>query len=422
METIGQGISGHGCAHARLLVRDSWVGMLTGAGLVIVLAGCSTVRVGTGGLSVTERGPYRAHDLSGNLTDARRGGPRAAQDNPSGEELYRTSCAACHGADGRGAPPSLVGFDIPLPDFSSCTFASREPDADWVAIAHEGGPVRGFDTMMPAFGDALTVEQLERVVAYIRGFCGDDAWPRGELNLPRPFFTEKAYPEDEAVLTTTSAVEGPAEFTGKVTYEKRFGARNQLELSIPFAVYRIDATTGTAANWDAGLGDVGVGWKRDVFHSSASGTIVSLAGEVVLPTGDESDGFGKGFVVFEPFVSLGQILPGDGFFHVQAGVELPTEGGEQEAFWRAVVGKTVTQGSWGRAWSPMIEILGATELDTGDTVWDVVPQVQITLNTRQHVMANIGVRVPVTESGSRSTQLLMYLLWDFFDGGLLEGW
>ena len=40
----------------------------------------------------------------------------------SGEVLYRTACAACHGANGRGAPASLRGFDDPLPDFTDSSF------------------------------------------------------------------------------------------------------------------------------------------------------------------------------------------------------------------------------------------------------------------------------------------------------------
>src|SRR5688500_14549535 len=70
----------------------------------------------------------------------------------TGESVYRAACAACHAADGRGARQEVVGFDTPLPDFTDCSFSSREPEADWVAIGHDGGPVRGFDRRMPAFG------------------------------------------------------------------------------------------------------------------------------------------------------------------------------------------------------------------------------------------------------------------------------
>jgi hypothetical protein len=51
-----------------------------------------------------------------------------------------------------------------------------------------------------------------------------------------------------------------------------------------------------------------------------------------------------------------------------------------------------------------------------------VPQFQVTLNTRQHVMANAGFRLPMTNRSERETEFVFYLLWDWFDGGVLEGW
>ena len=54
---------------------------------------------------------------------------------------------------------------------------------------------------MPAFGEALSADQIERVEQVISGPSATDAsWPRGDLNLPRAFFTEKAFPENETVL------------------------------------------------------------------------------------------------------------------------------------------------------------------------------------------------------------------------------
>jgi hypothetical protein len=37
-------------------------------------------------------------------------------------------------------------------------------------------------------------------------------------------------------------------------------------------------------------------------------------------------------------------------------------------------------------------------------------------------MANVGVRFPLTETEGRDPQVVFLLLWDWFDGGLLEGW
>lgn len=336
-----------------------------------------------------------------------------------GQQLYQSACAGCHGPDGTGLSRLQLGFDTPMPDFTDCSFATREPDADWFAVVHEGGPVRAFDRMMPAFGEALTEAEIQATLAYVRGFCTDASWPRGELNFPRAMFTEKAYPEDEAVWTTGVAVQGPGEVSNELVYEKRFGARNQIELVVPFAVRE------QAGDWRGGLGDVAVGFKRAVLHSLASGTIFSVAGEVILPTGNRGQGFGTGVTRIEPFLALGQALPSDGFLQLQAGGEFPTrrDRADAEAFWRLVIGKSVTAGRFGRTWSPMIELLGARDLTHGASVqWDVVPQFQVTLNRRQHVMANVAARVPLTETTTRHARILVYLLLDWFDGGLFEGW
>jgi hypothetical protein len=351
--------------------------------------------------------------------------PGEAQPRRTAKEVYLAACAACHGADGKGVPQSQLAFEVAVPDFTDCSFASREPDSDWLAVAHAGGPVRAFSRLMPAFGESITKDEMELSLAHIRTFCSDRAWPRGELNLPRALVTEKAYPEDEAVFSTSIAAEGRGAMVNKVIYEKRIGARNQVELVVPFGWReRFPAGPGTS-NWTANLGDVAVAAKRAVAHSLRSGSIFSLAGEIILPTGDQDTGFGKGTPVFEPFAAFGQILPADFFFQAQSGFELPADRAkaDNEAFWRLTLGRTFSQGQGGRAWSPMIECLGARELGSGArNSWDVVPQIQVTLSRRQHIMMNFGVRLPVTDPGVRDTQILMYLLWDWFDGGLLEGW
>jgi len=338
-----------------------------------------------------------------------------------GKELYQAACSACHGPDGKGAPQAMVGFEIPLPDFTDCPFASREPDSDWIAITHSGGPARGFSPIMPAFRDALDEKQISSVVDHLHRFCRDQAWPRGDLNLPRPLVTEKAFPEDEAVLTTTIATEGSGAVTNDLLYERRFGARNQIEIKLP-----LPALEGPQGGWHAGVGDIALGLKRDLFHSMESGSIFSVGGEAVLPTGNRSTGLGKGYTVFEGYAAFGQILPSDAFVHLQAGIEAPKDSSRaaKESFWRAVVGKSWAQGNGlGRAWSPMLEMLGTRELQSGEkSQWDLVPQIQISLSTRQHILFNVGVRLPVNNAGPRQTQVMFYFLWDWFDGGLREGW
>ena len=87
--------------------------------------------------------------------------PRAGR--RGGAEIYQQGCAACHGADGKGVSLDVRGFEKELPDFTDCRLTTPEPLADWFAVVHEGGPIRGLDRHMPAFGDALTAEEIENV-------------------------------------------------------------------------------------------------------------------------------------------------------------------------------------------------------------------------------------------------------------------
>jgi hypothetical protein len=269
---------------------------------------------------------------------------------------------------------------------------------------------------MPAFAEALTREDLTAALAQLRSFCKEPNSPRGELNLPRPLVTEKAFPEDEAVITVIASHDA---VTNKMVYERRIGARNQFELVVPLAF-----SEQTPGEWTGGVGDVAIAVKRALFHSLRHGSIFSGSLEVVTPTGSTERGIGGGTTVLEPFVTFGQILPGDGFVQLQTGGEFPLQGDHaNEAFVRTALGRSFTQGEFGRSWSPMVEFLAARELTAGEgTKWDVVPQMQVTLSKRQHIMINAGVRIPVNEREGRSTQTMIYLLWDWFDGGFLEGW
>ena len=348
-------------------------------------------------------------------------GRAAAQE--TGRALYGDACAACHGEDGRGEISQSVAFDSALPDFTDCSFATREADADWLAVVHDGGPARSFAEMMPAFGDALSEEEIGHIIGHIRTFCREHGWPPGELNLPRPLITEKAYPEDEAVLSGDIALQDPRAVMSTLLYERRIGSRTQLELIVPFGLRRPESA-GARGPWTGGLGDIALGIKRVLWFAPDAGTIVSAAAEAKFPTGSAERGFGAGTTVLEPFLLVGQSLPASSFLQAQAGVELPLNRriAAQEAFWRGALGTTVVEGRFGRSWTPMVELLGARDLVSGARVqWDVVPQIQISLNTRQHVLASIGARIPA-DGSARNRELLMYLLWDWFDGGLFDGW
>ena len=333
-------------------------------------------------------------------------------------EIYRAACATCHAPDGKGSPRATVGFDVALPDFTDCAFATAEADVDWHAVVHEGGRIRGLDRHMPAFGDALNDAEIDAVIAYVRHFCPDDAWPRGDLNFPRAFFTEKAFPENEVVYTSIVTKGDDASVGNEIVYERRFGARNQMEAVVP-----VDAVRDKG-EWRAGLGDVALAFRRTVLVSRQTGTIAAAGGEVTFSTGDVTRGLGNGYHIFEAFGMFGQSLPRNGFLQVHGGIEIPSDRhkGSKEGYLRSAIGFThMADRGFGRSWSPQLEVL-ATRPAGSRIEWDLVPQLQVSLSKIQHVIVAGGIRVSVNARGERGTALVTYLLWDWFDGPFTSFW
>jgi len=339
----------------------------------------------------------------------------------SGEAIYTAGCAGCHGARGDGAPQTSIGFDKPstFPDFTDCATTTPELDVDWKATITEGGHGRGFSRIMPAFAEALTSPQIDAVIGYLRGLCRDRRYPRGELNLPRPLRTEKAFPESETVLTLGLTAERPTALDSELAYEQRLTPRDQLELAVPFS--SVIDQSGTRAS---GVGDVALGWKRVLFASRD--TIVSGQGEIVFPVGNSARGLGSGVTTFGLFAAVGRMLPAASFLQFQIGTDQPTSTDEapRTLFWRLNAGRSFRQeNGLGRLWSPMIEVVSEREfVESASADVDIVPQFQVTLSRRQHVRVNVGLQLPATNTAGRSKQFVFYFLWDWFDGGLLEGW
>lgn len=77
--------------------------------------------------------------------------------------LFDSTCATCHGRDGRGGVPSMEGLPAPR-NFCDAAFQASRSDAELKQAIRSGkGP-------MPPFGALFDDEQLTLLVAYIRGF------------------------------------------------------------------------------------------------------------------------------------------------------------------------------------------------------------------------------------------------------------
>jgi len=178
--------------------------------------------------------------------------------------------------------------------------------------------------------------------------------------------------------------------------------------------------------WYGGVGDTTFGLKRVMFSSLKSGSILSLQGSVIAPTGNKDRGFGSGTTTFETFASFDQLFPTNTFIQTQFGADLPrhTDIAPQSIFFNTAIGQSFAgDHGLGRLFTPMIEFVSTRDLIDGAKMdWDVVPQLQVTISKRQHVRADLGVRVPFTNTAGRPVQLVMYVLWDWQDGKINEGW
>lgn len=342
-------------------------------------------------------------------------------DAARGKIVYNSGCIACHGAEGKGADPASTVFVRPhtFPDFTRCDQTTPEPDGNYKAVILHGGHGFGFSQIMPAFGDILTDQQIDDVIAYLRSFCHNTGhYPAGELNLPRALITEKAFPEDEAIISTAADAGSPASWTTDIINEQTFAGRNELEIDVPIN-YAVQDN-----NWTSGFGDITVGLKRELYSNLRAGSILSAQAGFLLPTGDSSRSFGAGTTTFEPFLAYDQLLGDWTFLQFQLGGDVTFDSNKspRSMFFRTAAGSSIAADhGLGRLFSPMVELVGTHTYGAG-TDLNLVPQMQVTLSKRQHIRADAGVSAPINNTSGRKPQILFYVLWDWAEGGFWKGW
>ncbi|HXV85033.1 MAG TPA: cytochrome c [Candidatus Binatia bacterium] len=86
-------------------------------------------------------------------------------------ELFRDLCSVCHGVGGKGDGPSAQGLEPKPADFTNCKVMSKDSDEVLFKIIKGGGQSAGRSTVMPAWGDSLSDQQIRDLVKFIRGLC-----------------------------------------------------------------------------------------------------------------------------------------------------------------------------------------------------------------------------------------------------------
>ena len=101
------------------------------------------------------------HSTPANQNAAGATTPTSAPAGGEGAALYHSlSCAACHGADGKG---NATMKDIP--NFTDAAWQKKATDAEMTTVIQNGKPP------MPPYKSRLTDEQIKSLVSYIRSLA-----------------------------------------------------------------------------------------------------------------------------------------------------------------------------------------------------------------------------------------------------------
>lgn len=324
-----------------------------------------------------------------------------------GRRLFETTCASCHGAQGRPDPQSPVAsaLNAPPADLSDPLFNSREPALDWQLVVKHGGHALGLSEQMPAWGSAFSDAEIAAIVANVKTLApGSERYPPGELNLMLPIRTQKAFPEDEVVWKSRYAdQDGRDVWRNVLEFEKRFGRGGQGILEL--------------VEEEGELTEVEVGWKQALTWSLERGYLLSGGAKLAIPT--ESEGSEE----LIPFLAWAQELSPRSTLQASARATLPfddVDAGELEL--SGVV--HYTWSDWPQRVFPALEATATAPFESGDgdrVQFTIVPQLRIGLTRGGHVALNLGAEIPLSDQ-PYDWRAHLTLLWDFADGGFFKGW
>ncbi len=85
------------------------------------------------------------------------------------KQLYEKACATCHGASGKGDGPTGQMLQPKPADFT--TALKGKDEAYLTKVVREGGASVGKSPMMPPYQGALSNEQIQGLIQYVKGFA-----------------------------------------------------------------------------------------------------------------------------------------------------------------------------------------------------------------------------------------------------------
>jgi mono/diheme cytochrome c family protein len=89
-------------------------------------------------------------------------------DPKAGFEVHKKKCLACHGELGKGDGPAASMLEVKLSDWTDKAKMTKLTDDDLLKIINKGGSAVGKSKLMPGFGEKLSKQEIQGLVAYIR--------------------------------------------------------------------------------------------------------------------------------------------------------------------------------------------------------------------------------------------------------------
>lgn len=122
----------------------------------------------------------------------------AAPNLQTGKKIFTTTCAACHGLDGRGGEHA--------PDIAGSSEVQQMTSAQIFHMVHDGSD----SGAMPAFGATFSSAQINSIIAYLRVLQG----AQGAVQLPGDPAAGKSLFFGDASCAQCHMVEGQGGFIG----------------------------------------------------------------------------------------------------------------------------------------------------------------------------------------------------------------
>ncbi len=88
-----------------------------------------------------------------------------ASDTVRGKKLYLRYCRGCHGKDGRGGAHTFMPH---VHNLTKKGYIDELPDEHLFGVIHDGGEAYGMSAYMPAWGNKLSDEEINDIIAHIR--------------------------------------------------------------------------------------------------------------------------------------------------------------------------------------------------------------------------------------------------------------